>query len=1592
MPISRKHPVTSLGHSPCLALRLIPHISTKPYTCLAALILFCLFSAVPAIADTDYWAPWVTALTTNSATINWRGADAGLGSVEYATSSYYEEHRSFQNTVTSEKTGAYQHVPLVGLEPDTAYVYKVNSPDNPDVFSNRTFRTMPVSGSFTFLVISDSHAQEKRFKPVADGIAKYETDALFILDGGDFTSFDYEPYWSVYFQYADEMLGKFPIFNTIGNHEYHNLGNEDGLPTDAAQYHETFNIPRDGALNYSFDCSDIRFVILNSPDPNSANDEDPSLALTESQVPWLEEQLDNTLAGTFTIHHHPIWNYGRTTINPNLGPWETLYHKYSISANFAGHIHSYQRYSVEGIPYFVGANAGGKFIDLNPQDPRPVWYQYGETRQLGYLKVKVDPENNTATAQEIFVAYVETNDSEDPIVYDVPIIADTVTFPLSATLSTLTVAKSGLGSGTVSSSPACIFCGPASSTCSANFKKVETVVLTATPEKGSVFIGWTGAGRGQGTCSVTMHPGDDITVGAVFEKSSSKVPGKPTDVQAVRGNGQATVSFTAPASNGGSPITSYTVTSDPEGITVTRAGSSSSPITVTGLTYNISYTFTVTAANTNGSGAPSDPSAPVTPTAAVPGTPTAVTAARNGNQSLKVSFTAPSANGAKITGYTVTSRPGGITATGTASPITVTGLENGTAYSFSVTATNGIGAGPASAWSPYVTPAIAPGAPTSVTATPGMLQATIAFKAPTSNGGMPVTSYTLTFVNPASSITITKSSSPIIVTGLRNIEYTFNLRANNVIGAGASSSVSVTPAATKPGAPTGVSARTSADTAGGKAFVFFTPPESDGGTAILGYTATSYPGGITAKGTASPITVTGLKNGTAYSFSVTAANYVGTGPASAWSPYVTPATVPFAPKIGTAVKGNGQATVSFTAPAAVGGVPGNGGSPITSYTVTSDPEGITATRAGSSSSPITVTGLTGGKSYTFTVTATNLIGKSAPSSASNAVIPSVAIPGAPTAVNATPGDGQATVSFTAPLANGSPVRFYTMFIYPGAIPVTGFTSSPITATGLANGTAYTFKVTATNDVGTGPASAATAAVTPSTVPNKPTKVQAVRGNGQATVSFAAPVAEGGVPGNGGSPITSYTVSLDGVISVTKAASPITVTGLENGTEYTLNVWANNKNGKGAVAKSNAVTPATLPGVPTIDGTENGNMQVAVLFTAPTIGGGSPITKYTVISSPGGKTVTAASSPITVTGLTNGTAYTFTVKATNDVGTGPASAASGKAIPGAAGWAIGNDTGGTAVILHTANGGDQWTVQGNNSLWMNHSGNDISAMDAQTAWAALSSSGTEGGIILHTTNGGSSWNAQTLPVQVRNGGVKGIKGVSRTEAWAVGIEGPLMHTINGGLTWTTVPTGDIVFKQVNRIDVLGDDIWIADRGNGDTGIIHSPDSGLTWRKESLPDVASGHGPLAITIANSSAAWASVNYQGDIYRTTDGGLTWDLTAPNVSGANDIDDLCAIGTNTVWGIQNIDGTEGYVMRVTATKSGVVKDDWSFTDYVYEGVSAFDENNAWVGGFRAVGAPTSLPGGSILHTSNGKDWTSQTLPVNDVRIWKLSFVGAKR
>ena len=187
--------------------------------------------------------------------------------------------------------------------------------------------------------------------------------------------------------------------------------------------------------------------------------------------------------------------------------------------------------------------------------------------------------------------------------------------------------------------------------------------------------------------------------------TAASLPGAPTGVSGVAGNAQAGVSWSAPASDGGSTITGYTVTSSPGGRTCAWTAG---PLacTVSSLTNGTAYSFTVKATTIVGTGPSSSPSAPVTPRS-VPGAPTGVAAVPGDGQAV-LAWSPPASNGGSaITGYTVTSTPDGRTCTWTSGPLrcTVTGLTDGTPYTFTVSATNAAGTGPASGASSPVTPA-----------------------------------------------------------------------------------------------------------------------------------------------------------------------------------------------------------------------------------------------------------------------------------------------------------------------------------------------------------------------------------------------------------------------------------------------------------------------------------------------------------------------------------------------------------------------------------------------------------------------------------------------------------------------------------------------------------------------------------------------------------------------------------------------------------------------------------------------------------------------------------------------------------------------
>ncbi len=431
---------------------------------------------------------------------------------------------------------------------------------------------------------------------------------------------------------------------------------------------------------------------------------------------------------------------------------------------------------------------------------------------------------------------------------------------------------------------------------------------------------------------------------------------------------------------------------------------------------------------------------PVKPGA--PGTPTATA----GVNSASVSFSAPDDGGSPITGYTVTASPGDKEADGTQSPITVGDLTPGTTYTFTVAATTlGAGLGPSSPESNAVTIPVAP---------------TVSITAPTTNEHIPFgASFDEAFTctegtgGPGISSCLDANGNPSGTAIVTSRLGSFTMRVEAVSGDTLETTrdVNYSIVATAPGAPAAPTA-----TAGqGQASIAFSPPSNDGGESITGYTVTASPGGATASGTTSPITVTGLTPGDSYAFTVQATNSVNTGDASPPSNQVTiPAVAPGAPPAPTATAGNGRASVAFTPPS------DDGGAAITDYAVTASPGGATATGTGS---PIVLPGLTPGARYTFTVRAKNSAGTGAASPASNQVtLPSLAATATPAIVGSAKAGRKLTCS--PGTWTGEPSSFDYQW-YRDGTPIVGATNSTHTVQATDEGTTLTCVVTAHNAAG-----------------------------------------------------------------------------------------------------------------------------------------------------------------------------------------------------------------------------------------------------------------------------------------------------------------------------------------------------------------------------------------------------------------------------------------------------------------------------------------------------------------------------------------------
>jgi len=595
-----------------------------------------------------------------------------------------------------------------------------------------------------------------------------------------------------------------------------------------------------------------------------------------------------------------------------------------------------------------------------------------------------------------------------------------------------------------------------------------------------------------------------------------------------------------------------------------------------------------------------------------------------------------------------------------------------------------------------------------------------------------------------------------------------------------------------------------------------------------------------------------------------------------------PITLPSLPRNISVVVRSSSAILSWIEPS------DHGGTEITGYYITANPGGISMI---ATTSPATLTGLTNGLTYTFSVVAINSRGKSvltddawSPPLAPEA---NLIILNAVTNVVAVPLNASASVSWNSPVSNGGlALTSYTVTVSPGGASVVCAVTHA-TINGLTNGVSYTFSVVATNPIGDS-ASAVSAPVTPDSsliVPAMPRGVTAIAGNTSATVSWTAPVPNGSVP------ITGYIVtSTPGGITTTVGPGSLTATvsGLTNGTAYTFTVVATdsvgNSLGSSSVSPITPFSPVTVPGAPIGVSATAGNASALVSWSAP-FDGGASITGYTITSNPGGITTTTTSLSATISGLTNGTAYTFTVVATNSVGNSSSSSSSATPSSPAAGtiwtqtslgansWGrvasssdgstlVGIVSGGQIYVSHDR--GVSWTSNNNNQSWT-----DIAiSSDGSIILAVYYASNYTYAMSL-STNGGLSWGNTNFTSSSSNGTT--CIACSSDGSLFIAVQAHFYHSNNYGIAFN--PVGDTNSTYMfNSVASSADGTHlVATDSRFNTGKIYtSTDSGVSWTAR-----LTNHGWTGVASSSDGTMLVAVDagtIGGYIYTSTDSGVTW------------------------------------------------------------------------------------------------------------------------
>ena len=323
-----------------------------------------------------------------------------------------------------------------------------------------------------------------------------------------------------------------------------------------------------------------------------------------------------------------------------------------------------------------------------------------------------------------------------------------------------------------------------------------------------------------------------------------------------------------------------------------------------------------------------------------------------------------------------------------------------------------------------------------------------------------------------------------------------------------------------------------------------------------------------------------------------------------------------------------------------------------------------------------------------------------------------------------------------------------------------------------------------------------------------------------------------------------------------------------------------------------------------------------------------------------------------------------------------------------GWAVGGASDGYAAILRTDDSGTTWKRQGSIDTLPNITLNGVSAVDEQHAWAVGEKT------ILHTRNGGLTWEQQKLPDNLpADFELFQVKALDNRIAFAVGSAGVLLRleepTRAQRGEWVQMPTeANMPLIQYSDIDAAdAAHVWavggIVSGNKPRTGLAISFYDGVRWRTQmvthSLNDCSSF---IGVSVIDQYTAWAVGGLNCPPYRTTDGGVSWKpVGKPLAPGLYDTNRVVAVTRNLIW-ITTDDGiyrttNGGGTWQVMRSGCGVRA--------VCYGVSAAGTNYAWANNLASSGQS------ALFRWVNGTRWKTYSAPAA-TSVTMISFVGARR